>query len=131
MRSQAPMQLKFGLSGRHPRSQDRRRPSRRHPLGLVERLEGRSLLTAAGEWAFALGGPSPDRVRHATVAPGGNLYVTGFFRGKVDFAPADSARPDAAAMLTSGGNGASQDAFVAKYAPDGSFLWARHMGGAN
>ena len=52
-------------------------------------------------------------------------YVTGSFSGTVDFDPS-STRLDNSDILTARG---SEDAYVAKYAPDNSFLWAKRMGG--
>jgi hypothetical protein len=53
----------------------------------------------------------------------GNTYVAGGFAGTVDFNPS----PTKAFKLTSAG---FTDAFVAKFAPDGSFLWASQAGGS-
>lgn len=130
MSTRHPMGLLIGHPGRSSRGRDRRRTPRSRTLGAVERLEGRTLLSGAGEWAFRFGGPSNELANHATVDPAGDLYVTGSFTGTVDFDPADAPGTDDAAILTSGGGGADQDIFVAKYAPTGAFLWARHMGGS-
>jgi len=53
----------------------------------------------------------------------GNAYVTGFFKATVDFNPGGSTPRNLTATGTTG------DIFIAKYAPDGSNLWAIGMGG--
>ena len=84
-----------------------------------ERLEYRRLLTSA---AFAKGfGAGPNNsasVEAEAVDPGGNVYVTGNFGGKVAFGPVS---------LTSRGE---RNVFVAKLNPAGNVLWAKSMGSA-
>src|SRR5690606_29962600 len=50
-----------------------------------------------------------------------NVYVTGLFTGTVDFDPSA-----ATANLVSAG---SNDMFVAKYDPNGKYIWAKRVGG--
>jgi len=71
------------------------------------------------EWAVAMGGSSNNLGRGIAVDATGNVYTTGTFQGTANFRPF---------QLTSAG---SSDIFVAKQAPDGTFLWARSMGGTN
>lgn len=52
----------------------------------------------------------------------GNIYVAGLFANTVDFNPGAGV-----SELTAPGG--STDAYVLKLAPDGSFVWARRMGG--
>ena len=105
-------------------------PSRlaRIPVSL-ESLEGR-LCLSAGDLGFAYQvGAVPTRhasnndFAHAVfVDRVGNIYMAGGFSGTVDFNPS----PRKTFALTSTGG---TDAFVVKYAPDGSLIWARQAGG--
>src|SRR5258705_2716455 len=95
---------------------------------MLERLENR--LCLSGDFAYAYQvGAAPKK--HATnndfahavfVDRNGYTYMAGGFSGTVDFNP--SRRKTF--TLTSTGK---IDAFVVKYAPDGSFVWARQAGG--
>jgi hypothetical protein len=72
-------------------------------------------------FAQGIGTPGEDIGQAITTDPVGNIYVAGFFSGAADFDP----RPDFATSLTSrGGN----DAFVTKYDPAGTLLWAKGFG---
>jgi hypothetical protein len=51
----------------------------------------------------------------------GNVHVTGFFNGSVDFDPGSGT-----AILKSARN---DDIFVAKYSPTGALIWAKRIGG--
>ncbi|MFI5458752.1 MAG: SBBP repeat-containing protein [Isosphaerales bacterium] len=99
------------------------RPARRRRASRprqVERLEGRTLMSVAG-WVDDYGGTTGGN--HAVAVDGaGDVYTLGRFTG--------TAGPNGgqAPTLTSAG---AHDIFVAKYAPDGTFLWARRMGGPN
>jgi len=57
----------------------------------------------------------------------GNAYVTGLFRGTVDFDPS-SIRADGSDTLTARGSG---DTYVAKYAVSGSLVWVVQFGSDN
>jgi hypothetical protein len=72
--------------------------------------------------AIAVGGTLGDRGNAVALDPTGNAYVTGFFSDTVDFDPG----PGDATLTSAGEN----DAFLCKYAPDGSLVWARAFGGA-
>jgi gliding motility-associated-like protein len=50
-----------------------------------------------------------------------NIYITGEFQGTVDFDPSAGVK-----NLTSAG---ANNIFVAKYTPDGTFIWAEYMAG--
>ncbi len=87
----------------------------------LERLEERTVLAS---WVEGFGGSgidTPDLSQ--TVDPHGNAYISGFFASPTaDFDPG----PKIANLSNAG----IEDAFAAKYAPDGSFVWARRFGSA-
>jgi len=71
------------------------------------------------EWAFAIGlGASQDEGHFVEVDAHGNVIVAGLLRGFADVDP--SAGSAAYGPIGSGG-----DVFVAKFAPDGTYLWSR------
>jgi Beta-propeller repeat len=94
----------------------------------MEGLEGRVLLAGDLAYAYQIGSPAAgssannDLGNAVAVDRWGNFYVAGGFAGTVDFNPSRRKTFN----LTSTG---LTDAFVAKYAPDGSLLWARQAGG--
>ncbi len=73
-------------------------------------------------WADMIGGSGFERAKGVAVDVQDNIYITGVFRGTVDF---DNSTNDT--YVTSAGD---QDCFVAKYTPTGNFLWANHIGGS-
>jgi hypothetical protein len=74
-------------------------------------------------WAKRIGGTGADRGLNIAVDSIGNIYSTGKFTGTVDFNPGGQA-----GVFSSYNN--SEDVFISKYNPSGSFLWAKHIGGA-
>ncbi len=74
-------------------------------------------------WAKKIGDISYDEGRAITTDLNGNIYITGYFGFTVDFNPGS-----ATYNLTSAGNA---DIFVLKLNSNGTFLWARGMGGAD
>jgi hypothetical protein len=78
-------------------------------------------------WSISFGAANDDIVYDLAFDGQNNLYVTGEFRGTVNFDPSNGGL---AAMSTitafSGVN-----AFVAKYNPDGDLLWVRKIGGSS
>jgi hypothetical protein len=70
---------------------------------------------------FPIGGIDTDRASAIAVTSGGVVVVGGAFRGGAGFDPGSTGT-----QLTSQGGG---DAFLAGYATDGTFLWARALGG--
>lgn len=93
----------------------------------VERLERRELPAASlpaflAATGFGVAGKNPAIHANAVATDAaGNSVVVGSFRGTVNFAPSN-----AGASFTSD---STQDAFVASYAADGSFNWARTFAG--
>jgi len=67
-------------------------------------------------WAINAGGPNEDRATSITTDNSGNTYITGYFNSTATFG-----------SITLTGQG--RDAFVAKIDPNGTFLWAKAMGG--
>jgi hypothetical protein len=99
--------------------QPARRPRTR--LG-VQQLEAREvpavdLLSALGVGSDA----GESRGRDVVADAAGNSYLVGRFSGTADFDPGPGTY-----LLTARG---TADAYAAKYAPDGSLVWARRMGG--
>jgi gliding motility-associated-like protein len=64
--------------------------------------------------------------RLLAVDPGGDVYMTGSFKGTVDFDPGPGIF-----NLTSGGGGASREIFISKFNTTGDLIWAKQMGGQN
>jgi hypothetical protein len=74
-------------------------------------------------WARRLGGTSLDRGIGIAVDAAGASYAVGRFQGIADFGPAP-----AATVLTSVGG---EDAFVVKFGPTGTLVWAVSAGGVD
>jgi len=72
-------------------------------------------------WAKAIGGGNQDYSKSIQVDGAGNIYVLGDFSGLVDFDPS-------AGFSLQDVNGAS-DIFIAKYNPQGDFVWVKTFGG--
>jgi hypothetical protein len=77
---------------------------------------------ANGNYVFArrIGGTSDDQAEAIKIDASGNIYVAGAFQSTADFDPGAGT-----ANLISAG---SQDAFLAKYNPNGLYLFANRMG---
>ena len=75
------------------------------------------------QWAIKMGGTNTDQGKSMVVDESGNTYITGNFQGTADFDPGNG-------IYNLISNGAI-DIFLAKYAPDGSFIWAKNIGGIN
>ena len=80
-------------------------------------------MNASGElvWARAIGGANLSDALGIAPDDAGNVYVTGSFRGTIDFDPGAGTQD-----LTSAGN---NDIFVLKLDTSGNFDWAVSMGG--
>jgi hypothetical protein len=71
-------------------------------------------------WVISIGGTGIDAVNAVKTDGGGNIYICGSFYGQVDFDPGVE-------IVTRISNGLS-DAYVAKYDPNGNFLWVNTVG---
>lgn len=75
------------------------------------------------DWTFGVGAVDMDIVEAITTDARGNIYVTGTLSGFTDFDPG----PGTANVSTV----RDEQAFLAKYGPDGSYKWAFSMGGTS
>ncbi|RYY67592.1 MAG: T9SS type B sorting domain-containing protein [Chitinophagaceae bacterium] len=76
-------------------------------------------------WVKSVGAPGLQLGDRSAVDAAGNLYVTGRFSGtNVDFDPS----PTGTFLLSASG---TTDGYVAKYAPNGNFVWAFRLGGSD
>lgn len=73
-------------------------------------------------WAGRMGGADLQRGAAVAVDGSSNVYIAGMFQATADFDPGPGVF-----SLTAAGEG---DAFVAKLASSGNFVWVRSMGGA-
>ncbi len=72
-------------------------------------------------WTRTFGGAGGDEAKSVTVDSLGNVYVTGYFNGTVNF-------DDTGGTDSKGSNG-SIDIFITKYNSDGSYGWTKTFGG--
>jgi Secretion system C-terminal sorting domain len=75
-------------------------------------------------WSFTLASGGEDAVEGIAVDIQNNVYITGWFQGTMDMDPASG---NEYSLVSSSG---SLDVFLAKYSPNGEFLWARKFGGS-
>ena len=72
-------------------------------------------------WAKSTGGIAEEKARGIAIDSAGNVYTTGSYQGTVDFDPGPGTY-----SLTSAG---LSDIFVARLDSQGTFVWARSLGG--
>lgn len=72
-------------------------------------------------WTKKTGGTGEDQGKNIWIDKAGNIYLTGYFSGTVDFDPGPSVL-----NLTASG---MRDVFFSKYDPLGNLLWAKRLGG--
>lgn len=73
-------------------------------------------------WADDIGGSAGAGIGYGVAADGsGNVYLTGYYAGTVDFNPGSGT-----ASKTS--NSSSEDIFIAKYSSTGSYSWVNSYG---
>jgi hypothetical protein len=73
-------------------------------------------------WAKKIGGTSDDAVNAMAIDENANCYLTGYFRGTVDFDPS-------AAVFSVSSPGSSRDVFILKLDADGDFKWVKTFSG--
>jgi hypothetical protein len=81
----------------------------------LESLEPRTLFSAPGD--------TLPNITDTATDSAGNVYRAGTFTGTVDFDPSASGTANFTAQST--------DAYVAKFAPDGTLFWAKRWGGGS
>jgi len=74
-------------------------------------------------WVKRIGGSDLDGAKAVDVDNDGNVYVTGFFRGSVNFGTVDNPL-----ILEAPGIFSASDIFLAKYSPTGDLVWAHNFG---
>lgn len=72
------------------------------------------------QWSFNVGGPGFDMAHAVACDVEGCVYVTGYFSDTVDMDPSE----DEASIESRG----KRDIFIAKYSPDGRYLWSFGFG---
>ena len=73
-------------------------------------------------WAQRFGNSSRNRANNVTVDSYGDIYVTGYFEGVVDFDPGPGTATLTSQFVVT--------AFILKLDTDGNFLWVRQFGGS-
>ena len=93
---------------------------------MVKRLIVSGLTGSAPTFGFALraGDVNVDSANAIALDDAGNAYVTGTFKGTVDFDPGPG-------VLEFTSSGSSQEGFVAKYSAAGTLVWAAHLDGSS
>jgi hypothetical protein len=74
-------------------------------------------------WAKVIGGSKDDEGHQIAVSATGKLYVTGNFRGIVDFNPGSGTFKLSCSDI-------SYDMFILKLDTSGNFIWAKQLGGS-
>lgn len=77
------------------------------------------------QWVVTFGAASLDMATGIALDDTGNVYVTGRFTGTVDFDPSGGV----ANLSSTPSNGI--DMYVAKYDPNGNYVWAVNVGGSS
>ncbi len=85
---------------------------------------------ARAEMPFRVGGAGSDYGKGIAVDGEGNVLVTGYFQGVVDFDPAGGRAEQRAFSPPNGeANRGQVDVFLAKYTPEGRLLWVKTFTG--
>jgi hypothetical protein len=72
-------------------------------------------------WAFKAGGNHDDEISGISIDTAGNIYVTGTFGEGINYFSGTSAVTPVSTIS----NTHQEDFFIAKYNPDGEFIWIR------
>ncbi|MCF8371808.1 MAG: PKD domain-containing protein [Bacteroidales bacterium] len=72
-------------------------------------------------WAKSIGGSATESGEDIAIDNVGNVYITGYFQGIVDFDPGSN-------VLDLSSNGL-KDIFISKFNPNGNLVWANSIGG--
>jgi hypothetical protein len=91
----------------------------------VDRGGPRGAATGKPLWATGFGGLGIDSPRAVATAPGGDIYVVGYFDGETDLGPAGKHR---AAANARDPKKTGSDAFVVKLGGDGKIAWGKTLG---
>ena len=73
----------------------------------------------------SFGGPKAEQATGIKLDGNGNIYLTGLFKISCNFSVGKTAQ-----TLIAISDGLASDGFLAKYSPEGEYLWARDLGGA-
>jgi gliding motility-associated-like protein len=76
-------------------------------------------------WAVRIGSAFLDYAYNMTIDNNGNIYITGLFRGTVDF------DPGAAVFNITSSIGTANNAYILKLDTDSNFVWAKAFVGSN
>lgn len=85
-------------------------------LTLAVPATGTAAPTVSHHWSKRFGAALGDRAYAVAIDPSGNVFVTGYFSGTVDFG--------GGGRISAGGT----DIFVAKFSPTGTHMWSRSFG---
>jgi hypothetical protein len=92
-------------------------------FGVITTLLFSTSSQAQNIWAAKIGGTLNDRCNAVTTDASGNVYMTGWFQGTVDFNPGAATN-----SLTAYGN---YDCFVLKLDVSGNYVWVKQLGGTS
>ncbi|HNR55405.1 MAG TPA: SBBP repeat-containing protein [Flavobacteriales bacterium] len=74
-------------------------------------------------WVYSFGGAQTDIIESVATDPAGNVIATGMFQFSIDVEPG----PGVTTLTSVTSN--APDAFIVKYSPVGTLIWAKSLGG--
>lgn len=77
-------------------------------------------------WGKTITGTQAKTISAMNIDPSGNIYITGYFSGTVDFDPSSNTAESTATFST---DTSFYNLFIAKYDSNGNFLWVKNMSG--